>query len=263
MMPRIVKPEWLDQLSPDDPQAIASRADLRRINRLMGHASRISHLFFKHTEPQTWYGRRMRIADLGGGDGTLLLRLAREWSARGILAEADIIDARSAVSIKTADAFCKLGWSVHIKTADALHWARSWAHHRGPTLKTVKPLDPQNEIETDDQRERLPYDIILCNLFLHHFKDAELAELLAGVANGTSLFIACEPHRSSLGLWGVRALRLIRCTAVTLHDARASVHAGFAGEDLSRLWPHLSQPSAWSLAEGRQFFSHYFIAKRR
>lgn len=250
MMPRIVEPEWLDQLSPDDPSAIASRADLRRINRLMGHASQISRLFFNHTETPMWDGRRLRIADLGGGDGTLLLRLAREWSARGIRAEADTLDARSAISPGTVDAFSRLGWSLHAKTTDALHWARSWA----------------NGMEVAGERKPLPYDLILCNLFLHHFKEAELAGLLAGIARATSLFIACEPQRSSFGLWGVRGLRLIRCSAVTLHDARASVHAGFAGEELSRLWPqesHRSQASAWRLTEGKRFFTHYFVAQCR
>src|SRR5690606_611777 len=34
--PRVVLPEILDSLPPDDPRAIRSRGDLRRINRLMG-----------------------------------------------------------------------------------------------------------------------------------------------------------------------------------------------------------------------------------
>lgn len=37
-----VEPELLDALPADDPQAIGSRADLRRLNFLMGHAAHLS-----------------------------------------------------------------------------------------------------------------------------------------------------------------------------------------------------------------------------
>lgn len=254
MMPRIVQPEWLDRLSPDDPRAIASRADLRRINRLMGHPSKISRLVLEHIESQAWRGRRLRIADMGGGDGTLLLRLARDWSRRGILADADILDTRAAVRRETTDSFCQLGWSLHVKNVDALDCARSW-------LRPQQAGDNSATIPNNLQS----YDIILSNLFLHHFIDGDLAELLAGIAVATRLFIACEPRRSPLGLWAVRALRLIGCTAVTLHDAKASVYAGFTGEELSHLWPGASFSSSslsWRLTEGRELFSHYFVATR-
>ncbi len=35
---RTVVPELLDELPPDDPRAMHSRGDLRRVNRLMGNA---------------------------------------------------------------------------------------------------------------------------------------------------------------------------------------------------------------------------------
>jgi hypothetical protein len=46
---------------------------------------------------------------------------------------------------------------------------------------------------------------------------------------------------------------------VTRHDAVASVHAGFAGRELSRLWPG----EGWRLWEGLTLpFTHVFSARR-
>ena len=59
---RLLEPEWLDELAPQDPRAERSRRDLRRINAIMCNARIIPrHL-----------GQARRIADLGGGDGSLL-----------------------------------------------------------------------------------------------------------------------------------------------------------------------------------------------
>jgi hypothetical protein len=63
---RSLEPEWLDHLAHDDPRAVRSRNDLRRINALMGNARFIA----RHLS-----GRR--IADLGGGDGALMRAVAR------------------------------------------------------------------------------------------------------------------------------------------------------------------------------------------
>jgi hypothetical protein len=65
---RSLEPEWLDELRPDDARAIRSRGDLRRINAIMGNARIIARQL----------GRATRIADLGGGDGSLLRGLAKK-----------------------------------------------------------------------------------------------------------------------------------------------------------------------------------------
>jgi SAM-dependent methyltransferase len=69
---RVVKPEILDHLAADDPEAVRSRRDLRRINFLMGN--------------ERWVCRRIRgfpqaamrgIVELGAGGGELAAKLAR------------------------------------------------------------------------------------------------------------------------------------------------------------------------------------------
>jgi hypothetical protein len=69
---RSLEPEWLDGLPPSDPRAARSRADLRRVNAIMGNARLIAREL----------GQATRVADLGGGDGSLMhaveRRLGRE-----------------------------------------------------------------------------------------------------------------------------------------------------------------------------------------
>ena len=62
-------------------------------------------------------------------------------------------------------------------------------------------------------------DATVANLFLHHFREGELAHLLNLAAQQTKRFIACEPRRSRTALAGASLLRLIGCNDVTVHDA--------------------------------------------
>ena len=101
-------------------------------------------------------------------------------------------------------------------------------------------------------------DAIVANLFLHHFDDASLARMLALVARRARAFVACEPRRSAFALTGARLLGLVGCGEVTRHDSVVSVRAGFAGRELSALWPS----NAWTREEGpRGLFSHGFVAR--
>jgi hypothetical protein len=103
-------------------------------------------------------------------------------------------------------------------------------------------------------------DMMIANLFLHHFSDELLKALLRLAAARTNLFIACEPRRSPFALTASRLLSLIRCNVITRHDAVVSVRAGFVGRELSARWPADNQ---WQLSEqSAGWFSHCFIAKR-
>jgi len=100
---------------------------------------------------------------------------------------------------------------------------------------------------------------MLANLFLHHFPTAELTELLQGLARRARALVALEPRRSARALACSRLVSLLGCNEVTCHDAVASVQAGFAGHELSRLWPG----GDWALQErSAGLFSHYFAARR-
>ena len=232
-MRRIVEPELLDELPSTDPRAVGSRADLRRLNVIMRHDAILVHAFHQHLAQPCPASRALRIAELGAGDGTLLLRLARRWSKLGVTAKVILIDRQDLVSEETRRAFTALGWSLETVATDVMTW-----------LEQSSP----------------PVDLMIANLFLHHFSENALRTLFRHAAARTNLFVACEPRRSTLALTASHLLWLIGCNAITRHDAAVSVRAGFLGHELSALWP---SDISWELIEqSAGGFSHCFVAKK-
>jgi len=228
---RCVEPELLDQLPASDPGAVRSRFDLTRVNLLMGHAAIMAKSLMAHTA-----NRRPRVLlDLGAGDGTFMLRVARRLAPRWPDCRVILLDKKNIVGAKTRAAFAALGWNVETVTADVFDF---FSAADGPKA-----------------------DIITANLFLHHFHDQPLSRLMSLIAQRTPLFLACEPRREALASAGSRMLWAIGCNHVTLHDAAASVRAGFRGRELTALWP---KANAWDVQErAAGLFSHSFMSWRR
>jgi hypothetical protein len=232
-MRRVVEPELLDELPPADERAVGSRADLRRLNFLLGHADILSHSLCRHFAETSFRSRTFRLVELGAGDGTFLLRMARRAAARGLTAEVVLLDRQDIVAAETRRAFAALHWPVVSATTDVFAW-----------LEQSTP----------------GVEVMCANLFLHHFPDKLLSALLRLAAAKTNLFIACEPRRAPLALAAARLLGLIGCNSVTRHDAVLSVRAGFLGRELSALWP---ADHNWQLGERPSgLFSHCFMAQR-
>ena len=229
-MERCVVPEILDELPVNDPRAAGSRRDLEKVNASMGNADIVAR------ELQRSFGGRpaKALAEVGAGDGRFALRVAQRlppaWNGTAIT----LVDRLDAIEERTISEFQQSGWRADFKTAEVFEWLRSESFARA--------------------------DAIFANLFLHHFPDAALRELLREVSGHTNVFIAVEPRRSAWCWWMSRTLWFIGCNAVTRHDAPVSVRAGFAGRDLSRLWP---DPGGWELQErSAGMFSHLFVARR-
>jgi len=235
-LPRVIEPEWLDQLPASDPRAQRSRRDLRRVNFLMNNVGILQRCLQAYEITNTPHV----IVELGAGDGTLMLALAQRLAPTWPSVRVILVDRQPSMAENTRRAFHKIGWEAECVTADVFDWlARTQAA-----------------------------DVIMCNLFLHHFQPQPLTTLLALCAQRTSLFVACEPARSRLALYGSHLLGVIGCNDVTRHDAVASVHAGFRRQELTALWPrHESDPGAnkqpWLLDErSAGLFSHTFVARR-
>jgi hypothetical protein len=230
--PRRVTPEILDELPANDPRARRSRGDLRRINRIMAAV--------------TWLKRGLAVAaparppravvELGAGDGTLALRLARSLGHAWLGTHLTLLDLEPIVAQKTADAIRASGWTLEVVAADALDWL------------------------SRARRERV--GVVLANLFVHHFEGERLARLLGGIAANADAFVCCEPRRSRFALTGSRLLGLIGCNDVTRHDAVVSVQAGFRGAEIGAAW-RAAVADRWTLSErAAGAFSHLFVARR-
>jgi hypothetical protein len=227
-MRRQIQPEILDRLPPDDPRAIQSRRDLQKVNAFMGHVGLVTRaLRQSRSLPRL-------VVELGAGDGSLLLAVARRLRRPQTRVRAVLVDFNPSVSERTIAGFHAVGWDVATEKADVFDWM----------------------LRSDVERA----DVTLANLFLHHFRDVDLSTLLAAVSRQTSRFIACEPRRSRTSLAGASLLVFIGCNDVTRHDAKISVRAGFDDHELSALWPN---EQGWKLKESRAgLFSHFFEAVR-
>ncbi|MEX2496537.1 MAG: methyltransferase domain-containing protein [Woeseia sp.] len=228
---RRVQPELLDELPADDPRAVRSRGDLRRVNRLMGSL----HLLRRALDKAGPASPR-RLIELGAGDGTMMLRLARSRAQQWPKTEVTLLDMQPVVSAGTLSAIRDLGWSVDVDETDVLDWIE------------------RSDADSDA--------IVFANLFVHHFEGDRLARLLAGIAGRSRLFVCCEPRRTAMTLAGSHLMALIGCNEVTRHDAVLSVHAGFRDKELSSVWQR-SCAGTWRLDESAAgLFSHMFVAKR-
>src|SRR5262245_27942780 len=144
-MPRSVAPEWLDRLPAHDARAMRSRRDLARLNGWMLQPAIMARGLLEHcARPRT-------ILDLGAGDGTFTLRVARRLAPRWPAVNVVLLDRQDIVSRKTREGFAALGWRSETICADLFEFFAS------PTPAAA--------------------DIITANLVLHHFEAERLCEL--------------------------------------------------------------------------------------
>ncbi|MEO7760711.1 MAG: hypothetical protein ABIS68_02235 [Casimicrobiaceae bacterium] len=230
-LPRRVEPEMLDRLAVDDPRAQRSRADLKRINKVMATLAIVNGGLDRlplASAPRT-------ILELGAGDGSLMLRIAKQRKLVWPSVAVTLLDRQESVDPLVLAGIRAMGWHAGVMTIDVDDWLR--------------------------ERISRQWDIVIANLFVHHFDTDALRRLLAGIAQRSRAFFCCEPRRSASALVGSRLVGVLGAGPVTRSDAVASVHAGFRGDELTALWPDRAQ---WDVREyDAGLFSHCFGAVRR
>ena len=229
-LPRRVEAELLDDLPAGDPRAQRSRDDLRRLHRAMGTLS----IATRALDSATMNLPPRNILELGAGDGSMMLRLAQRRAARWPGVKVTLLDRLDLVEPSTMNSLKEAGWTADVVSMDVFEWLAR------PSIAR--------------------WDIIFANLFMHHFSPDALDRLLLMVAARSRVFFCCEPRRSAMPLAASHLVGLLGAGPVTRMDAVLSVHAGFAGQELSARWP---DRQAWRLREYRAgLFSHGFLAVR-
>ncbi|TIX36870.1 MAG: hypothetical protein E5V40_23750, partial [Mesorhizobium sp.] len=104
---RSLIPEILDGLAADDPRARASRRDLRRINALMLQARIMASLLRKFVPKPPG-----RILEIGAGDGTFMLAVARRMVKQWPRVELTLLDRVDVLTAELSVDFDRLGWTV-------------------------------------------------------------------------------------------------------------------------------------------------------
>jgi hypothetical protein len=161
-MDRVLEPEWLDALPPYDARAMRARADLRRVNLLMGNVFHVAGALAPFCRPPdkglaSEARGGFRIADLGAGDGSFMRGVVRRLRHPDV--ETTLVDRAGPPDDPRFKATAVVA-DVH---------------------EFLSPPGPR-------------FDAIVANLFLHHFEPAPLRRLLALAARRAPLFVACEPR---------------------------------------------------------------------
>lgn len=226
---RVVEPELLDELPPQDHRARRSRLDLRRLNTWMNHPQAMARALSENLKNTV----SPHIVEIGAGDGHFLLRVVRRLR-RWPDGKVTLVDRLDAFDPHIGECFKQCGWRACTEIATVSEWL------------VKSPPDSA--------------DAIVSNLFLHQFKTDELIEMLRGSARCARVFVALEPRRTWLPRLCGLMLWAIGCNSVTRHDAGISIRAGFSGREISALWPDAEK---WELTERPiGLFSHLFIARR-
>lgn len=193
---RVVQPEMLDGLPHGHPEAVRSRADLVRINRIMGNWSWIE----RELRARTSGGAR--VLELGAGDGAFghwLARNGRKNAAPGGVVE---------------------DWHGLDLAPRPESWPEDWSWTQADLLR----YDCYSST-----------DVVVANLVLHHFDEEQLRQLGSRMRHGPGLILACETARRLCHVWQAHALALWGMSRVTRHDAPVSVRAGFRDGELPAL----------------------------
>jgi 2-polyprenyl-3-methyl-5-hydroxy-6-metoxy-1,4-benzoquinol methylase len=237
MLSRRVQPEILDGLAADDPVAEHARRDLQLVHMVMRTRSRLASTL-RRLVPT--HARALHVLELGAGDGTLLLGVARELAPFWTQVELTALDRMALLDATTVAEYSRYGWTARQDVRDVLDWA--------------------SDMSASSRRASPRWDVVVANLFLHHFEGDELSQVLGAITRTTDVFVACEPRRSWRALAGSHLIGGLGANAVTRTDAVLSVHAGFRDRELSSLWPDRTE---WQLDEAAFGpFSHWFCAVR-
>jgi hypothetical protein len=227
---RLLEPEWLDVLPPDDVAARNSRRDLQKLNFLMGHRRSLVRLLRIARIEE----RAQCLVDLGSGDGCFALGVIGSLRMQTPSPRLVLVDRQLSLTGEVRRKIEALAWQLEEARADVFAF--------------VRQLSPSSTFA-------------IANLFLHHFEPPQLRALFESLATKVDAFAACEPRRSRTALAATSFLPLIGCNGVTRHDADVSVRAGFRARELSELWPAAGD---WHLREAAcGLFSHSFLAWKK
>src|SRR5688572_9215754 len=108
-------PELLDQLPPNDASAIRIREDLKSINSLMRTANVMARCLSRYGPPRV-------VIDIGAGDGTFMLRVARRLAPRWRDVTVVLVDQHDIVDQSTLERFAALHWKPAAAVANVFEF---------------------------------------------------------------------------------------------------------------------------------------------
>jgi len=201
-MRRVPSQEWLDEDLGTSEEIQQSFDDLWRINRWLGGVSGCLRLLDRYFARRG--SRRARILEVGSGDSRLAAHLQSELARRNRSVEFVALDRR-------------------------LSHLRNGNHSAGKLPRVAADIFNCPFAEGS-------FDLVMCNLFLHHFSGDEAVALLrrlAGMASEAVLINDLERHL--LPYLFIRVAWPFARSRITRHDGAASVRQAYTKDELAAL----------------------------
>jgi ubiquinone/menaquinone biosynthesis C-methylase UbiE len=201
-MRRVTSNELLDEDLGTPAEVARSLDDLWRMNRWLGGVSsslRMIGDILRNTRASS-----LRILDVGAGDGRLAARLRDELRERGNQVEFFILDRRQA----------------HLQNGD-------------PVREGLRPVVAD--------ALRLPFaegsfDVVMCNLFFHHFSHEKATGVLRALARIASRAVLVNDlERHWVPYLFIRSAIMFTHSRLTRHDGPASVRQAYTREEVAGL----------------------------
>lgn len=201
---RDLQPERMDDPTLPAAQHRAALQGLARLNRLSWVERPIYHHLRRYAAA---WDRPLRVLDVATGSGDLPIAWARRARAQGVAMQITAIDISEV----------------------ALRYAQEQAERAGVDIR----------FQQRDCLTRLPsgFDVVTCNLFIHHLDEAAIGRLLLAMrAAAEQAVVVCDLERSRANLAAVwLAARALTPSPVVHEDAVKSVRAALTREEFRRL----------------------------
>lgn len=202
---RSYQEEAMDNLDLPEAELTNALADISLVNHYLGgHSSSIGAL-----KPYLKAGEGpLSILDIGCGNGEFLRVLADYCRAHHLKAEL-------------------VGWDFNPRSVAA---AKALSAHY-PEIR----VEEQNILDFPELPGR--NTLVVCNLFLHHFREAEIKKFLDHcLNNGCKAILVNDLHRNKLAYYLFRLFGAIFMkSAVARSDGAISIRRGFLRADLRDL----------------------------
>lgn len=198
---RSLQPEWMDEQSATPSELAAVLADLAVVNTVT--LARLPTLaFMRRVSRGLLPGARLRVLDVGYGEGDMLRRVHR-WGARaGVGLDLAGVDLDPA-SAPAAEAATPPEWGIRYRTGNVFD----------------QPPGGQ--------------DVVLSSLFTHHLTDAQVVDFLVWMERSAARgWFINDLHRHALAYEGFRLLSAAAgWHPMVRHDGAVSVTRSFRRRD--------------------------------
>jgi 2-polyprenyl-3-methyl-5-hydroxy-6-metoxy-1,4-benzoquinol methylase len=197
------RPEWMDVAETASPELERDLANLESLNRRFG----AHKMVLDYLTPLLERRQPLRVLDLGTGAADIPRVLVKRARALGCPIMVTAID-RQQPTIEIAEKFSAGYPEIRFQCADFLAFA-----------------------------EGKVYDIVLCNLVLHHLDESDAIRLLRRCRELTKgVALVTDLRRSRLAQTAIFAVtEFIYREPMTRHDARLSAERAFSYPELHKL----------------------------